>query len=99
MTFVHFKTSDSAVLTGALTWVKLNGENRTTARFSLTLSLSHSQYPSAKVGDRVYVTGALVSYGDGETSGDNPLSMEVQYRPTHSNSLHSYAEACPTQRK
>ena len=68
---------DSAVLTGSLIWVKFDGENRTTAQFSLTLSLSRSQYPSAVTGDRVYVTGGVVEFGDGETTGNDPLPMEV----------------------
>ena len=72
-----FPLADSAVLAGSLTWVKLDSENRTTAQFSLTLSLSHSQYPSSEVGDRVYVTGSVVEYGDGETTGDGPLAMKV----------------------
>jgi hypothetical protein len=74
---VEDNDDDSAVLAGSLTWVKLDSENRTTAQFSLTLSLSHSQYPSSEVGDRVYVTGSVVEYGDGETTGDGPLAMKV----------------------
>ena len=69
---------DSAVLTGTLTWVKVDSnESRTTAQFTLTLSLSHSQYPEASVGDGVEVRGALVKFGDGETNGDTPLLMEA----------------------
>ena len=77
--------ADSAVLTGSLTWVKVDDENRTTARFSLTLSLSLSQYPTtittpaAVVGERVPVPGAVVKYGDGDTTGEEPMIMEVQY--------------------
>ena len=69
--------ADSSVLTGSLTWGKIDNENRTTARFSLTLSLSRSQFPTAAVGKSVFIAGAVVEYGDGETTGDNPMKMEV----------------------
>lgn len=77
--FVSHGSSDVAVLTGSLTWVKIDDENRTTAKFSLTLTLSRSQYREVGVGDSVDVRGALVEFGDGETSGDAPLTMEASF--------------------
>lgn len=65
------------MLTGSLTWVKADDENRTMARFLLTLTLSHSQFPEASEGEVVHVTGALVDFGDGETSGESPLRMKA----------------------
>ena len=70
---------DAAVLTGSLTWVKVDNESRTTARLLLTLTLSRSQYPEVSEGDTVYVSGAQVEFGDGETGGDTPLPMQVCY--------------------
>ena len=64
-------------MTGSLTWVKVDGESRTTARLLLTLTLSHSQYPEASEGDSVHVSGAQVEFGDGETGGDTPLPMQA----------------------
>ena len=79
----YISHSDTAVLTGSLTWAKEDDENRTTARLFLSLTLALSQFPGASEGGRVYVTGALVDFGDGETSGDAPMPMEV-YNCGHS---------------
>lgn len=72
-----FFHTDTAVLTGSLSWVKVDDENRTTARLLLTLTLSHSQFPEAAVGDRVYVNGAQVDFGDGENTGGLPMELKV----------------------
>jgi subtilisin-like proprotein convertase family protein len=97
---VEDNDDDTAVLTGSLTWVKVDGESRTTARLLLTLTLSHSQYPEASEGDSVHVSGAQVEFGDGETGGDTLLPMQVMsvqsgegYILVSTSLLHTYPTA------
>ena len=70
--------SDTAVLSGSLTWARREDENRTTAQLLLSLSLLYSQFPMAREGDRVKVAGATLDFGDGVVLEDMMLPLEVQ---------------------
>ncbi len=71
-----FILSDEAVLSGTLTWEKPSGYGRTTALFTLTLTLSLSQYPNATLGGVVLMPGG-VEFGDGDGSTGGNMEVSV----------------------
>ena len=68
--------SDAAILAGSLAWRKEEDGSRTTAQFTLSLTLALSFFPNATQGGTVLLNGGVLEFGDRETE-EQPLDMEV----------------------
>ena len=66
---------DDAVLSGTFTWKSVTTQ-RTTAQFSLVLTLSNQYYQNKRSGDPISLSGGHISFGDGQTVENIQLIVE-----------------------